>query len=117
MGFIHIQNNNLENNGVVNPISGNGTVNTYWTNSGAATYRVVNGWCQVFYDVNKKDTQLKSGVISGLPKSKMNAYQNVISKDGTKNVMFYVLSDDSGLLYCDAASAGNFAGSLCYPVK
>ena len=103
--------------GVASPTAGNGTPNTYWTNSGAATYRVVNGWCQVFYDVNKKDTQLKSGVISGLPKSKMNAYQNVVSKDGTKYVMFYVLSDDSGLLYCDAASAGNFAGSLCYPVK
>lgn len=55
--------------------------------------------------------------MSSLPKSKMNAYQNILSKDGTKHVMFYVLNDNSGLLYCDAVDAGNFAGSLCYPVK
>ena len=99
-------------------IAGNGTSNPMVVEAlYAASYRLLSGWCIVYFDVRIGEiTDDDTIIISGIPESKINSYARIISNDG-KTVLQFNVREYATTLQAAKGNAGRYSGSFVYPVK
>ena len=99
-------------------IAGNGTSNPMVVEAlYAASYRLLSGWCIVYFDVLISEiTDNDTIIISGIPESKINSYARIISNDG-KTVLQFNVREYATTLQAAKGNAGRYSGSFVYPVK
>ena len=104
---------NLSKWGIKAPMSGTGTINTYWVESGTVYYRAVNGTCVVYFDLWIKAVSIDDAVLAtDIPYCWLGVYDYKINASSHAPAVFYI---QDNALKCGKSNAGRYFGHLVYP--
>ncbi len=100
-------------------INGKGIINPDYYISGGCTYRVVNGWCIVRFDMALKEMPANTHIISGLPTPVHSICQNVLFwNNDNKNELGILINPFETVMITPKAFVGGYvAHTFTYPVK